>query len=375
MSDFSYECFCYKQRNDDQAPQFCIFTAPVGEILKWADIKRLHDEDSGPQRRTSKAKVNSIAKYLEKESRNTIPTSIVLTIDQPGIEFDDIILQDGSTSETMKSLNITPQEGGQKPGLIIDGQHRLLGIAKFNEETKVNVVALVNTDDAEKAFQFLVINNKASKVSTDHIRALALEYQEDELSDRLQVVRLTLHPNVGLVGMVDTEDDSPFKGIIKLPIDDSAERIIVPASIENSLAYIQQQKLKQFDNEDILMEFYYAIWGTIKENWSDIWTIQSKLLKKVGIISMTEYMTDSLIASYDLGILDISDPDSVKESVKKLLDNHERAFWTTGWTSTSYDTRAGRELIKNSLIRVARNIRAQSQWYEDLEIIDIGDTE
>ena len=131
----------------------------------------------------------------------------------------------------------------------------------------------------------------------------------------------------------------------------------------------------QFDSEDVLIDFFYAIWSTIKDKWSIIWDQQYKLLTKIGIVCMTEYLTDSLVASYDLGLLDISNPDEVKTKTVELLSKQKYDFWTVGWTSTSYDTRAGREMVKESLIRVSRNIRSENKWYEDVAIIDIAELE
>ena len=377
--EFNYTCLVYKQKETPSVPLFCIFHAPVGEILQWADIKRLDEEDRGPQRRTSTSKVRAISRFMSGDEANTIPTSIVLTLN-----IDPAMLAIGDTCSIIKILTVDnpePQAGLQldtiikKPGLVIDGQHRLLGINEFNSSTHVNVVCLLNANDTETAFQFMVINNKASKVSTDHIRALSLQYEEDELSKRLSVARLTLHPNVGFVGLIDTDENSPFKGMISWPVDQSTSRIIVPSSIETALSYIQQQKIKQFDSEDILIDFFYAIWNTIKEKWSTIWEQQYKLLTKIGIVCMTEYMTDSLVASFDLGLIDISNPDDVKIKTEEFLNKQKREFWTVGWTSTSYDTRAGREMVKESLVRVSRNIRSENKWYEDVAIIDIAGLE
>lgn len=377
--EFNYNCLTYVQKTSSDIPQFCIFHAPVGEILQWADIKRLDEEDRGPQRRTSTSKVRAISRFMAGDSHNTIPTSIVLTLrvnpEQliTDGEFSKItITVDENDSQSGAATNVgTPK----KPGLVIDGQHRLLGIMEYDSTTHVNVVCLLNATDTETAFQFLVINNKASKVSTDHIRALSLQYEEDELSKRLGVARLTLHPNVGYVGLIDTDENSPFRGMINWPVDQSTTRIIVPSAIETALSYIQQQKIKQFDSEDILIDFFYAIWSTIRDKWPTIWNQQYKLLMKVGIVCMTEYMTDSLVASYDLGLLDISNPDEVKVKSADLLSKQKAEFWSVGWTSTSYDTRAGREMIKESLIRVSRNIRSENKWYEDVDIIDIAGLE
>lgn len=377
--EFIYNCLVYKQRTTPNIPQFCIFHAPVGQILQWADIKRLDEEDQGPQRRTSTSKVRAINRFMSGDAINTIPTSIVLTL--------EILPEMLTVAESCSTIKILiPETQGQqpgdaidsiiiKPGLVIDGQHRLLGINEFDSNTHVNVVCLLNASDTETAFQFLVINNKASKVSTDHIRALSLRYEEDELSKRLGVARLTLHPNVGFVGLIDTDENSPFKGMVSWPVDQSTSRIIVPSSIETALSYIQQQKIKQFESEDILIDFFYAIWSTIKERWSTIWDQQFKLLTKIGIVCMTEYLTDSLVASYDLGLLDISNPDDVKSKTEELLSKQKHEFWSVGWTSTSYDTRSGREMVKESLVRVSRNIRSEIKWYDDVAIIDIAGLE
>jgi DGQHR domain-containing protein len=367
MPTFQYECLITKQRNANDAPTFCLFHAPVGEILEWADIKRLEEEAGAPQRRTSPAKVKAIKRFLDTDPRNTIPTSVILTIDIP---LDRIarVGVNGAGSFAIITIEVNP--GMAKPGLVIDGQHRLLGMKEYAPETDVNVVAILGASDMEKAFQFLVINNKASKVSMDHIRALALHYEEAALKTRLETARLTLDPNVGYVGLVNNEDGSPFRNMISWPLTPEANRIVVPASIEIAIGLIQQQKVRDFASEDVLLEFFYTIWRRIKHRWPDLWEANSRLLSKVGIICMTQYMTDTLIGSYDLGRLDVSDPEEVARLVDEVLSNQERKFWMVPWTSTSYDTKVGRALIVSALVQIARNIRAGVPWYEDVELID-----
>jgi len=367
MATFRYECLVTKQQAAPEAPTFCIFHAPVGEILEWADIKRLEDEPGAAQRRTSPAKVKAIKRFLETNPRNTIPTSVIVTIELPPDRLTPVG-SDGSSSFRLIEVNVNP--GSPKPGLVIDGQHRLLGMNEYAPTTDVNVVAILNTDDMEKAFQFLVINNKASKVSMDHIRALALHYEEAALKTRLETARLTLDPNVGYVGLVNNEEDSPFRGMVAWPSTPANDRIIVPASIEVSIGLIQQQKVREFVSEDVLLEFFYTIWRVIKLRWPELWGQDSRLLSKVGVVCVTQYMTDTLIGSYDLGRLDISDPDQVGKLVEEVLSNQERKFWQVPWTSTSYDTKVGRALIVASLVQIARNIRAGVPWYEDVELVD-----
>lgn len=364
---FRYECLIARQRDANEAPTFCLFHAPAGEILQWADIKRLEDEPGAPERRTSPAKIKAIKRFLDSDTRNTIPTSVIVTIDLPA---DRIQFVQPNGAGSFAILEFEVPAAGPKPGLVIDGQHRLLGMRDFAPATHVNVVAILAADDIEKAFQFLVINNKASKVSMDHIRALALHYEEAALKTRLETARLTLDPNVGYVGLVNNEEGSPFRGMISWPLTPEPDRVIVPASIEASIGFIQQKKVRAFESEDVLLEFFYTIWRRVKERWPDLWNAESRLLSKVGVICMTQYMTDALVGSYDLGKLDVSDPDQVAELVDEMLAHQERGFWRVQWTSTSYDTKVGRALIVGSLVQIARNVRAGVPWYEDVELID-----
>ena len=375
MAKYRYPCLVYRQRQEvKETPTFCIFHAPVGEILEWAAIKRLEEEAGAPQRRTSPAKVGAIKNFLKNEPKNTIPTSVILTIDLPDDKVISLNL-DREQNQDLDYLEFEINKDDKKPGLIIDGQHRLLGMEKVNPEYHLNVVALLNADDTEKAFQFLVINNKASKVSTDHIRALALHYEKQQLDNRLKTARLSLDPNLGLVGLVDSETDSPFKDIISWPTNPKAQRIVPPSAIEASIAYIQHQKVKQLESDDILLEFFYAIWRTIKKRWSSIWNPNSRLLSKVGILCLTQYITDALIAAYDWEKLDISDPEQVIKNVEILLTNQEKQFWKVSWVPSSYDTKSGRTLIVESLIQISRNIRARDSWYADVKLIDITQLE
>ena len=368
MPEFTYECLVSSQRATENAPYFLLFHAPAGEVLEWADVRRLEEEAGAPQRQTSPAKVTAIRRFLDTDGRNTIPTSVIVTLD-----IDAGQITQPTAPSTVGRVRIAWQDGDQKPGLVIDGQHRLYGIADFNAETTVNIVGIIGADDMEKAFQFLVINNKASKVSMDHIRALALTYEVEALRERLTTARLTLDPNVGFVGIVNDGEDSPFRGMIAWPLTPEAQRIVTPSSVEASIAYIQQKKVRDFESDDVLIEFFYTIWRQIRTRWVELWEPRSRLLSKVGIICMTQYMTDALTAQYDLGRLDISDPDAVGELVAEILETQERSFWRVPWTSTSYDTKAGRALIVQSLTQIARNVRSGAPWTENVELVDASE--
>lgn len=374
MPTREYYSFIFKQRESEDIPKFCIFHAPVGEVLEWAAVKRLEEDRSSPQRRTSPAKVKSVAKFLDEDPRNSIPTSIILTIDLPPENIERIENSyQGDANNYLAKIKITFDESSEKPALVIDGQHRLYGLQSYNPNTHISIVALLNAVDDEKAFQFLVINNKASKVASDHIRALALNYSQELLRNRLKSARLSLDPNVDFVGIVDSEESSPFYGIISWPINREEDRIVVPAAIETAINKIQIKNVKPLESEDVLLEYFYSIWNTIKSEWTRLWNKESRLLSKVGIVCMTEYVTDALIASYDWGRLDISDPEDISNNVKQLLVYQNPDFWTRPWTTASLDTKAGRDLVVAALVQIARNMRSGDVWYDGISLVDLSD--
>lgn len=375
MPKFSYPCFRLDQREGSSAPTFCLFYAPVGEILSWAAIERIESRKGAVQRAMNQAKVRGVKRFFAQDPRNTIPTAVVVTLRVGEDALREVKCKEGR--KQVCAVNVLTFEvkakvtDTEKPGLVVDGQHRLLGMKEHSDALRIPVVALLNPDGLETAFQFLVINNKSSKVPTDHIRALALEYSEEGLEQRLRTARLSLNPNYEHVGQVNSEDGSPFKDLVDWPANRTGERIVVPAAIEQALQYIQDQNLKDFREDDALLEFFYATWNAVRTKWPDLWTKDSRLLDKVGVICMSQFLTDSLAKLYEWGSLDLTDPDQVRAKAETLLAAQHKEFWTRPWKSSSYDTRVGRQLIVDDLVQLTRNLRAEDPWYQDLQVVDM----
>ncbi len=179
-TQFSYNALHCAQRKDSNAPTFLLFHASAAEIATWADVERLSTTSkTGAQRPLRELKVAKVARFLAAEVKNTIPTAVVIAIDAGSAHFQ----APGGTG--CGQLTLTVKQAGKKPGLIIDGQHRVFGTLKFSSDTHLNVIGLLGGDDSERAFQFVVINNSATKVSKDHIKALNLQYDPTKLNKRL----------------------------------------------------------------------------------------------------------------------------------------------------------------------------------------------
>lgn len=389
---FSYWAFLYNQRESSNSPKFCVFHAPAAQILEWAAINRLsRDDPQAIQRDPKKSRIAGIKRYFAMEDRNTIPTAVVITLDSYEIDRIEKVYFHGQETPiddlykiTIKVKNGIPES--DKPGLVIDGQHRLKGISEYSDTTHINVVALLDADADEKAFQFLVINNKAAKVSPDHIRALNINFS-DALPDRLRTARLAVNENVSSVQIADTDSESPFKGLIKWPNNwvysgqkPDKEGFVAPAAIEGAISHIKSKRIADLDDDETVDDFFLSIWSEIKVHWGDQFVQKStenriKLLDKVSIVTLTEFLFGQLISISRAKHtkFSLADMEKVRANVADIISCLNPEFWQVEWKSSSYDTRAGRDLLLEAIERMHGNISDGRDWNVDLDtLIDMS---
>jgi len=362
---YEYDAFIFHQRADGQGPLLALFHAPAGEVAAWADVDRLGpDNRMAPQREPKKSRINSICRFFGDDPQNTIPTAIVVGL--RGIEFDG----EGG----IRKLRLETREQYPHPGLIIDGQHRLRGLEKVDPNTVVPIVGIIEATDLEMAFQFLVINNKSAKVPLDHLRALALNYPSEQLEARLKTARLALNTNLGSVGVLDEDPESPFKGIVAWPNNPAARRIVVPAAIEAMASEARSLGFGELEDLDSLNSFLIAMWSVIRDEWAHLFVADSKLLSKVGLTCMTQFVCSTiktwarnprLRAQVDPG-----DPDKVRSVTSDVLATLDPLFFEAEWASSSYDTRAGRDMVMSDLETLSFNKANDDDWYEGLKVIN-----
>lgn len=357
----AYNSLIYRQRNDQATPEFCLFHAPVSEILSWCDIKRLEVGPDGSQRSLNESRVRAVRRYLQ-DDLNTVPTSVIILL---SLNKENYPPGDGN-----RTAQITIEAKGEaKPGVVIDGQHRLVGVESFDPSTHLNVVALLSNDPDEAAFQFFVINNKSSRVPTDHIKALLAERANDRLRERIRSARLSISKSYEFVATADGDDESPFLHLVDWPTNRTNTKWIKPLAIETAVLDIQDRKIREFKEDDFVIECFFIIWRAVKAKWPGLWSEDSRLLSKIGIVCMTQYLINLLVSAYDLGELDISNLEATQRRVEVALAYQTEEFWSTPWESASYDTHAGRKQVVQSLVQVSRNLRAGINWKEEVLVI------
>lgn len=365
---FEYYALKYAQRGNG-APAFLVFHAPAADLIAWADVDRLQPTNRrGAQRPLRELKVNKVARFLKLDARNTIPTSVVVAVDLKAVSFS------GGSSKSATNehgpLRIS-MSGNDKPGLIIDGQHRAFGIAKFSPSTHINVVAILGGDDAERAFQFVVINNSASRINRDHIKALNLNYDKEKLN-----TRLISSSGVSLGLRDDKYDDlqavdgmAPFKGMLKWPTNKAG--FIPPNAIESALAETHD-RAALLGIEELELDVFLAIWSKIKALRGNVWNAESHLLQKVSIYALTVYVLDSMVASQRNADepIDFTEEETLNSLVVRVVKRIPEDFWIAEWTGKELDTSSGRQRLVEALQVIDSNSRFGRTWYDNVSLID-----
>ena len=153
------------------------------------------NREEGVQRQQSEERVNKISKYCEDPDA-TFPTPIIVSV------YSGIRVEDNGHSF---SFNIDEDE---RIGDVIDGQHRLLGIAKsgYGGNFMLPVALMFNMNVEEKAYIFSTINSTQTKVS------MSLIYDLFDLSTKRSPQK-TAHEIARSMNKMET---SPFHNRLKM---------------------------------------------------------------------------------------------------------------------------------------------------------------
>jgi len=367
-ASFKYEALRFKQR---KGGALVLFHASVGDVMKWATtdeltVSKKSPTKTGPQREQRQAKVSAIKKFMEADDSNIIPTAVIVAFAKGAAGFS-------GTSGSFGHIDVT---GGSASAVIVDGQHRIYGIHEYNAEAEVALVALLDADHVEKAFHFLVINNKSSKVPATHTKALLARMSNTRLVERLKAARMSFESEgIKDIDIVNTDPDSPFHQTIAWTITPKDKRMVQATAIEGSLAYMAGLGIAEFDDRDVMRSVFLTMWRTIKRKWKTIWMAEdSRLIQKVGIVCMTRFLVDTISTWADNDELDIalSDLEDVEMQTEKIIAHMDTRFWTSPWAETSqggFDTNQGRERVLRALTQLHRNGRKGDDWNTDIDIV------
>lgn len=356
----------FKQKDDSDEFIF-VFSINAKKLLEHSNVEIVQRNSSGIQRVLVPSRVKKVTSFFDEEGNETniIPNSIVISIEK----------EPSSQTESELKFNCSDNE---KFIDIIDGQHRLEGIAKSKHNLNILVSAFIKPTSTEKAFQFVVINNKSHKVPTTHVKSLLANYNGIDdalLGKKLNKAGISFS-HIPDIDLVDTSLDSPLRDLIKW--QNNQDGIIPINALENSFWYIVDKVPEAKEDDSIKRDILYQIWKAVKEHFSDIWMKRevNHLFEKAPFIVLTSVLVDyaftycDILSDLEGTEINIMDEDVFYNSTKMYLKNFPNSFWTVEWTKKGLDTNAGRILIKNSIAKIKSNIRnKENDKLKDVDVL------
>lgn len=314
-------------------------------LIARADIRRIENDDLGTymgiQRRISKKRVKEISEYV-RTCDATFPTSVIIAInrfsskvdynDNSGTIYDsmdDATEQEPNIklikSDSSLKLKIKKAQG---VALILDGQHRLVGLQNawdqihiddqdISVEFQLNVTIFVDIDMDDKAQIFSIINKSQTKVNKSLVYDL-YDYSKTDCPQK------SVHD---IVKLLDQNTSSPFYKKIKIlgPSEDFLESISQATLAELIIGYISDNPIKdrdeikrhggrrrshishKYDAKKLIFRSYFIedqdeyiylslerYFNAVKEKWPTAWKDNNNyiLSKTTGVVALMRLLRD-----------------------------------------------------------------------------------
>jgi len=267
-----------------------------------------------------------------------------------------------------------------KPGLILDGQHRVYGAKNAKAEVRLPIVILPGMDASEQVFHFYVINNKAVPIKPTELRSVvstSLSNKEiTELYKRFKSVGV-LTNEAQWTHAINTENKSPFKGLINFNMENDqgiipenvmyqvVKKFLKPSSKYKTNFNLSENWKNDTESYTYRLSLFYLFWKKVKElypiAWKNALELENKqLLMKVTMINLQEIFFDEIdsiipyLESKGLA-LPLSNEQEFIEQIEFNFKYLVEEFFIKEWTEKSLDTPKGRELLKEQMVKSIKN--------------------
>jgi hypothetical protein len=273
-------------------------------------------------------------------------------------------------------------EGVSKPGLIIDGQHRVFGAKNVSEfDVRLPVVILPGLAFAEQVFQFYVLNSKARPLKPTELRRIistSLTNAEiDQLYARFLAAGIEAE-EARWTHEVNTDPASPFRMRIDFGYEEPGA--VIPENVADQVvrAFMKMPLGKYRQLIDPLgdrwtdaanrLELFFWFWAAIKEVYATAWARaeaaadegrKPQLFMKVALLTLQTFLLNRFVTA--LPYRNPADPpplssqDEVRNMVKSTLTNLPEDFFEKEWKLKQIDTTEGRKQLEQFMEAVWNN--------------------
>lgn len=268
-----------------------------------------------------------------------------------------------------------------KPGLILDGQHRVFGAKEVTGDFNLPLVILPGLSASEQVFHFYIINNKAIPIKSTQLRSVIStslsSYEIDKLFTRFRKSGINTEESIWTT-KINEDTNSPFYNLVDFGYEDSVG--IIPENVMFQVAkqFLQSlpKKYKQLFEENkewnndkdysYRLNMFYIFWSTIKSIYQDAWQdcIDRKettnILMKVSLMVLQEYIVSKFEGNIAFSKmysapLAFDSEEALKEQIKVVLQDLPEEFFTKEWTAKSLDTPEGQKLLKEQMVLAIAN--------------------
>jgi len=288
-----------------QGPQRVLYAFAVdGKTLPtFTTISRIRRESNyqiyGYQRHEVRSHINEIRKYLESDDP-MIPNSVVVAFDRR-VSFQPAEKKDSNQgfcrfgTLRIPVNKVAPDE--EKPGWIVDGQQRVAAIREASMKSfPVFVVGFIAKDDTEQREQFILVNStKPLPKGLIYELLPTTKVQLPTLMQRRRFPALLVH-------RLNSDDDSPFKGLIGTPtnpegiVKDNSVLKMIENSISDGALFRFRDPATGEGNAEVMLQLLKSFWAAVARTFRDAWAVKprfSRLMHGAGIVSMG-YVMDAI---------------------------------------------------------------------------------
>lgn len=261
-----------------------------------------------------------------------------------------------------------------KPGLILDGQHRVQGAKNVSEfGVKLPVVLLPGMAYSEQVFHFYVLNNKARPLKKTELRAIvssSLSSGEiDSLYNRFKQAGITAEETEWAFKM-HRESNSPFFNLIdyqlgekRCPIGENVAHAVVSRFVKPKSKYNPL-----FDNVpewggtnyEFRLKIFFSFWQAVKDKYPTAWgkavdgTGLKQILQKVNLLVLQEYLFDQFLHNLPRRRASkLPEPFSgeaiIYQEVQLELAYLSEDFYLRPWLKKGLDTGPGHQYFRTQL--------------------------
>lgn len=262
-------------------------------------------------------------------------------------------------------------ESTSKPGLIIDGQHRVFGAKDVAQNTVVlPVVLLPGLDFAEQVFHFYVLNNKAKPLTPTELRrtiSTSLTNKEiDLLWQRFEDAKVDPEAT-RWTHKLQTDPQSPFKGMIDFGLEgdgflkENVAYQLVSKFVNMPKKYgLLNKGVASFQKKDDgRLDYFYSFWTAVRERYADVWDAGvdvggGQIFMKATLIVLQGYLLDQLVQytvmrQVEGGGSPFNDVDDLQKTVKGLLSFLPPEFFAEDWQVKQIDTSDGHRFLRSQI--------------------------